>query len=112
MTSTPSADMVKRAKALAKAEALFGLEDGSQSLANVMATDVLESGSFSAAGLAEAYDSISDKDVAEAIDAISKSRPAMAAIGNISDVPYHGSIVSRFDSITMILSYLFWIHYC
>ena len=97
VTSAPLADMVKRAKALAKAEALFGLEDGSQSLANVMTTNVLESGSFSAAGLAKAYDSISDKDVAEAIDAISKSRPAMAAIGNISDVPYHGSIVSRFD---------------
>ena len=96
-TTVATSEVIARAKGLAKAQALFGLEDGSVSLANVMAANVLESGSYSPAGLAEAYDAVSEQEVAAALKAIGKSRPAMAAIGNIASVPCHGSIVSSFE---------------
>lgn len=96
MTSTPSAQTVERAKALAKAEAMFALDLGSQSLCNSMASSVLENGSFSTAALAAAYDSITVKDVAAAMEGFAKSKPAMAAVGDLSTTPYQGSIAAKF----------------
>jgi predicted Zn-dependent peptidase len=96
MTSVPSAETVEKAKALAKAEALFALDSGSQSLSKSMAASVLETGSFSAASLSAAYDSITVKDVAAVMETLAKSKPAMAAVGDLSSTPYQGSIVSKF----------------
>lgn len=96
ITSAPSADIVKRAKGLAKAEAVFALDGGSQSLADAMASSVAESGAFSAAGVAAAYDAITAKDVVAAFEAMAKSTPAMAAVGDLSSTPYQGSIVAKF----------------
>ena len=96
ITSAPSAEAVEKAKALAKAEALFALDAGSQSLSNSMTASVLETGSFSAAALSAAYDSITVKDVAAVMESLAKSKPAMAAVGDLSSTPYQGSIVAKF----------------
>lgn len=94
--SSPDASMVKRAKALAKAEALFGLDNGSKGLAESMTASVLETGTFSAAEISKAYDSVTDKQVADAFAATLKGTPALAAVGDIASVAYHGSISTRF----------------
>lgn len=94
VTAKPSADIVKRAKAMAKAEALFALEE-SKSLTKSMTASVLESGTFTgAAGVAAEYDGISDKDVEAAVAAMLKT-PSLAAVGDITSVPYLGTVASR-----------------
>lgn len=98
VTAKPGPDVVKRAKGLAKAEALFALEDGSKALAEAMTSSVLETGTFTgSSGIASAYDSITEKDVEQAISAMFKKSPALAAVGDITTVPYHGTIASRFS---------------
>uniref|UniRef100_A0A6U2DZC4 Peptidase M16 N-terminal domain-containing protein n=1 Tax=Pseudictyota dubia TaxID=2749911 RepID=A0A6U2DZC4_9STRA len=96
VSAAPSADVVERAKGLAKAEALFALDGGSQSLADAMTKSVLETGTFSAEGLAASYDSITAQDVGAAFSAMAKSNPAMATVGDITSVPYHATVASRF----------------
>ena len=95
LTAKPSADIIKRAKNIAKSKALFALEDGSQALAGAMTAQVLETGSFTFSGAS--YDSVADKDVSAAYDAMLKSGLTMSAVGDLSMVPYHGSIASRFS---------------
>jgi len=90
--ATPSADIIKRAKALAKAEACLGLENGSQALAVAMTKGVLESGSFG--GVSAAYDAVSEKDVTDAFVVMQTSNPSLAAVGDLSYVPYHASILA------------------
>lgn len=97
VTAKPTPDIVKRAKALAKAEALFALDSGSKALATSMTEAVLETGTFSSAGVAAVYDAITDKDVTAALAAALKSNPSLAAIGDIATVPYHGTVASRFS---------------
>lgn len=96
MTSAVSSDVVERAKNLAKAEAVFAMDGGSQSLAEVMARSVMDGGLVGVQGLSAAYDAIGVKDVQGAMEALAKSQPAMAAVGDLSSTPYHGSIVSKF----------------
>lgn len=96
LTAAPSAEIIKRAKSLAKAEALFSLDGGSQSLASVMTAAVLESGTFSGpSAVAKAYDAVTDAQVKDAISAILKSNPSLAAVGDITSVPYHATVASR-----------------
>ena len=91
-------ELVKRAKVLAKAEALFALDGGSKALADAMTASVVETGSFAgAAGVAAAYDAITEKEVEAAVVAMYKKTPTLAAVGDISNVPYLGSIASRFS---------------
>lgn len=98
VTAIPTNDVVERAKAMAKAEAVFALDGGSQSLAGAMTSSVLETGSFGgAAQLAASYDAITPKDVAAAYTAMLKSTPSMAAVGDIAAVPYHATVASRFS---------------
>jgi predicted Zn-dependent peptidase len=86
---------VKRAKNLAKAEALFALDGGSKSLASAMTASVLGSISFSSpAELAKAYDAVTDKQVAEALTALLKCNPSLAAVGDISSVPYQATVAA------------------
>lgn len=97
ITSTPSADIVARAKTLAKAEAVFAMDGGSFALANAMTASIMETNTFSgAAGVAASYDSITAQDVAAAFESMAKSSPAMAAVGDLSSTPYQGSIAAKF----------------
>jgi predicted Zn-dependent peptidase len=96
LSTSPSADIIKRAKHLAKADALFALESGSKTLAESMTTSILENCTFSSKEMAAAYDGITDAAVTSAMAALLKSNPAMAAVGDISSVPYHATIVSDF----------------
>jgi ubiquinol-cytochrome c reductase core subunit 2 len=98
ITSTVSSESIKRAKNLAKAEALFALDGGSQSLASVMTAAIIESGSFSGpTDVAKAYDAVSEAQVKEALRAMLASNPSLAAVGEINSVPYHATVASRFS---------------
>ena len=69
-----------------------------QSLASAMTTSVLETGTFTgAAGVSAAYDAISEKDVQAAVSAMFKKTPALAAVGDITSVPYLGTVLSQFS---------------
>jgi len=86
-------DVIKRAKTLAKFEALMALDGGSQTLAETMTASVLESGSFSGpAAIAKEYDGIADSAVSSELSAMVKKKPSLAAIGDIGLVPYHADI--------------------
>ena len=96
LTTSLTPDVIKRAKTLAKAEALLALDGGSKMLAQSMTAAVLESGSFSGpAEVAKAYDSVTDAQVSEALKKMLASNPSMAAVGDIGMVPYHATVASR-----------------
>lgn len=92
-----SADVVERAKALAKAEALFALDADSRTLAEHMTSTVMESGTYSAAAIAASYDAITPADVEAALSAAMASKPVLASVGDTSSIPYLASIASRFS---------------
>lgn len=97
VTAKLTPDIIAKAKAVAKADATFALDCGSKGLAAAMTAAVLETGSFTdAATVAKSYDSIMDKDVTAAISAMLKTRPTLAAVGDIGVVPYQGTFASRF----------------
>jgi hypothetical protein len=98
MTSAPSADLIARAKNLAKGDALFSIDGGndSLSLAGAMTDSVLESGSFGYSDVSAAYDAVSVDQVQALFTSLGGSTPALAAVGNLTSVPYHGSIATRF----------------
>jgi len=97
MLTKATAEMVNKAKTLAKAEALFALDCGSKGLAAAITASVMETGSFdNASGVAKSYDSITDADVTSSLAAILKTSPSLAAVGDISVVPYQGTFASRF----------------
>lgn len=99
MSTIPSADIIARAKSVAKANALFTVEGSdSQILAAAMTSSILESGSFSAADIAAAYDAVSVDEVQAVFSALSGSQPAMACVGDLTTVPYHGTVASKFSS--------------
>lgn len=93
-----SAANVKRAKGLAKAEALFALDGGSQSLADFMTAAALnEAVSFtSPADLAKTFDAVTDTQVKEAVAGMFKSNPSLAAVGDIGTIPYHATVAPQF----------------
>jgi predicted Zn-dependent peptidase len=98
LTGTVSPDAIRRAKKMAKAEALFALDGGSKTLASFMAMAVQESGSFtSPADVAKLYDAVTEAQVKSAMAAMLKSNPSMAAVGDISAVPYQASVAARLD---------------
>lgn len=97
MSTIPSADIIARAKGVAKATALFSVDGGdSQSLASAMTASVLESGSFATADIAAAYDAVTVDEVQAVFSAL--DGPAFAAVGDLSSVPYHGTVASNFSS--------------
>lgn len=88
---------VKRAKNLAKAQAMFAMDNGSQSLAQAMTHLVLDSNVYaSSLDIAKAYDAITDQQVTGALAAMVKSNPALAAVGDIAAVPYQATVAARF----------------
>mmetsp|Transcript_14566 Transcript_14566/g.16569 ORF Transcript_14566/g.16569 Transcript_14566/m.16569 type:complete len:442 (-) Transcript_14566:224-1549(-) len=98
ITTVPSADIITRAIVLAKKQALLSLDSGSsQNLALKMTESVLETNSFGFSNVAAAYDDVSVDQVQAAFSVMSKSAPAVAAVGDLSYVPYQGSLVSRFS---------------
>lgn len=94
--AAPSADVVTKAKAAAKAEALKALDMGSKSLADAMTASFLDSCGFSAKALADSYDSVTADQVGMAYSAMLKSKLSLAAVGDISNVPYLATIATRF----------------
>jgi len=95
LKTKPSADVIKRAKILAKAEAIFALDGGSKSLAYAMTSSVLESGTFTgAADVAKSYDGVSDKMITDALAAMIKSNPSLAAVGDIAALPYQATVAA------------------
>jgi predicted Zn-dependent peptidase len=97
ITTAPSTDVIAKAKATAKAEAIRALDLGSKSLAYAMTDSILNSCGFSEKALAESYDAVSVDQVSTAYSAMLKSKLSLAAVGNISNVPYHATIASRFN---------------
>lgn len=96
-SAAKSGDAVKRAKTLAKAEALFALDGGSVALANFMTASVLETQTFGdAAAVVKAYDAVTDAQVASAVTAMLKTNPSLAAVGDIGTVPYQATIAAQF----------------
>lgn len=87
-------ELIMRAKNLAKAETLLVLDSGSQALASAMTASVLESGTFKPSEISKNFDSISDSVVKDSMAALLKSNPSVAAVGNISAVPYHATVVA------------------
>jgi predicted Zn-dependent peptidase len=97
LTAPLTPELIAKAKLLAKAEATFDLDCGSTGLAAAMTSAVMETGTFAdAAFVAESYDSVSDGSIAEAASLMLKTNPALAAVGDISVVPYQGTFASRF----------------
>lgn len=97
MTTKATAEAVTKAKTLAKAEAMFALDCGSKGLAAAMTEAVMESGSFTnALAVAASYDSITEKDVTSALAAVLKTKPSLAAVGDITSLPYQGTFASAF----------------
>lgn len=96
LTTSLTPDVVKRAKNLAKAEALLALDGGSKALAAAMTSFVLETGSFTGpAEVAKAYDAVTEAQVTAAVKKMLSSNLSMAAIGDIGMVPYHATIAAR-----------------
>lgn len=96
VATPPSNDIITRAKLNAKAEALFAIENGSKSLADMMTLNVLNTGSFTAASVAAAIDGITNKDITDAFATMKKSGLSLAAVGEIQNVPPHRVISSKF----------------
>jgi hypothetical protein len=81
---------------MAKAEALFALDGGSKTLSDFMTLTVQESGSFtSPAAVSQYYDSVTEAQVMSAMATMLKSNPTMAAVGDISAVPYQAYVAQR-----------------
>jgi predicted Zn-dependent peptidase len=91
-------ELIKRAKTLAKAESLLSLDSGSQVLAGAMTASVVESGTFKPAEISKNFDSIADSQVKDLMTTMLKSKPSVAAVGNISAIPYHATVVSSLAS--------------
>ena len=92
---SPSPALIHRAKHLAKAEALFALDGGSKSMAGVLTASVLNSTVVtSAAEVASVYDAVTDKQVTDALSAMLKCNPSLAAVGDISLVPYQATVAA------------------
>ena len=87
--------LIQRAKNLAKAEALFALDGGSKSLAGVLTASVLNATVVaSATEVSNAYDAVTDKQVTDALSAMLKCNPSLAAVGDISMVPYQATVAA------------------
>eukprot|EP00586_Coscinodiscus_wailesii_P015523 CAMPEP_0172494182 /NCGR_PEP_ID=MMETSP1066-20121228/39667_1 /TAXON_ID=671091 /ORGANISM="Coscinodiscus wailesii, Strain CCMP2513" /LENGTH=430 /DNA_ID=CAMNT_0013264931 /DNA_START=107 /DNA_END=1399 /DNA_ORIENTATION=- len=97
LTASLSSEAIMTAKKKAKADAVLALGDGSKSLADAMTSGVLESGSFIAEAVGAAYDAVTEAEVNAALSGMLKSNPAVAAVGDISSVPYHATIAARFN---------------
>lgn len=95
LSTVASLEIVERAKVLAKAETIFSMEGGSKSLAESMASAVLKSEAVGVSEVGAAYDAVSAADVSAAFTAMTKGPSAMASVGDISAVPYHGSVVIK-----------------
>jgi len=95
LTTSATAEAVSKAITLAKAEALFALDCGSKGLAAAMTAGVMESGKFTnAAAVAASFDAITKEDVTSTLAAVLKTNPSLAAVGDITSLPYQGTFAS------------------
>jgi len=96
----PTAEVVERVKALAKAKAVFQMEDGSKNLAEGLTNSVLEGTVGGVGGVfGEEYDAITQEDVARVWGEMMAGGmpPAIASVGDTTCVPYLGAISARFS---------------
>lgn len=99
----PSVEVVERAKASAKARALFEMEDGSRNLAEGMTRGVLEyevfGGGSLAASIAAEYDAVTVEGVGAVLAGLVMGgvQPAIASVGDVTSVPYLSEIAPRFS---------------
>lgn len=97
LIAAPDSMVIERAKVLARAEARFALDGDSRSIAKAMSDCVSETGSFSSTVIMDSYDAITSDQIINALKTITKAAaPAFAAVGDLTTVPYRGSIVSKF----------------
>lgn len=96
-SSAVTDESVARAKTLAKADALFRLDVGSKSLSDAMTASVLETGGFDAEAVAASYDAVTTAQVGALLAKSLKSNPSVAAIGDLSGLPYQADIKARFS---------------
>jgi hypothetical protein len=95
LKSPITTEIIHRAKTLAKADALFALENGSQSVAIVMTSSIVDSCTFAGpASIAASYDAITDNEIKTILSSTLKSIPSVAAVGDVALVPYHAAIVN------------------
>lgn len=96
LITSPDSVVIERAKVLAKAEARFALDGDSRSIAKAMSDFLLDTGSFSSTVITDAYDVITSTQISNAFKTITKiAPPAFAAVGDLTTVPYRGSIISK-----------------
>lgn len=95
--TTLTKETIAKAKTRAKAEAIFGMNDSSKNLAQAMTESVLETGGFSTQGVVDAYDSIEEDVVLNAVSAMMGCNLSLAAIGEVATVPYHATIAAKFS---------------
>merc|ERR1712151_719332 len=90
-------EIIAKARTAAKSEAIFGMNDSSKALSQAMTDSVLENGSFSTQGVIDAYDTIGDDVVMNAVSSMIGCNLSLAAVGDIGTVPYHATIAARFS---------------
>ena len=96
LITTPDSTVIERAKVLARAEARFALDGDSRTIAKAMSEFVSETGSFSSGAMTDAYDAITSAQISNVFKTITKTAPpAFAAVGDLTAVPYRGSIMNK-----------------
>lgn len=95
----PSDEAVERVKALAKARAVFQMEDGSKNLAEGLTGAVLDGTVGLGGGFGAEYDAIAPEDVRGVFERMLGGGvpPAIASVGDTTSVPYLGTLASRFS---------------
>lgn len=96
ITGTVTADVIHRAKVLAKSEALLALDDGSRTLNAALAAAVMNGEIFaSPADVAKSFDAVTEAQVKDTITALRSVNPALAAVGDITLIPYQGAVAAN-----------------
>lgn len=90
--AVPTEEAVARATALARAEAAFRLDGPSRGLAEALA-----GGMGGVADVAASFGAVTVADVRGAHAAMLASKPSLAAVGDLADVPYHATLAQRFS---------------
>jgi len=100
--ANPDPAILDRARLLAAAAAAFNEEAVSgRKLAEIITRDILDATAgkvLEKSDVTSLYSAITSDDVAAVFSTLSERPPALAAVGDISYVPYQGSIASRFTS--------------
>lgn len=95
LKAVPSSEHVQRAKTLAKAKALLAYDNatGSADMVQILASSVRNNTIYTSLNdVSTAYDSVSQQQVTSTIATMIKTNPSLAAVGDITYIPYHATI--------------------